>query len=143
MHVAIVDDDCSVRNALRRLLGSWNLTPHTFASTAEFLESLNDTRPDCVIADLKMPGVGGLELLRALAEQPAHVPVIIITALDTPQSRSDCQTLGAVAFLTKPFGEEALLSAIGAALDLATEGATEASARRLDQGPMGAIQRPS
>jgi len=116
MRVAIVDDDSSVRNALRRLLTTSDFATDTFASGREFLAALHETAPDCVVADLKMPEIGGLDLLRALAEHTAKVPVIIMTAFDTPKSRADCESLGAVAYLRKPFEERALLSAISAAV---------------------------
>ena len=116
MRVAIVDDDSSVRNALRRLLTTSDFVADAFASGEEFLASLPETEPDCVVVDLKMPDVGGLDLLRALADHPAKLPVIIMTAFDTPKSRADSETLGAVAYLRKPFEERALFSAIEAAV---------------------------
>jgi len=116
MRIAIVDDDSSVRKALRRLLESSNYSADTFASGKEFLAALHHTAIDCVVIDLKMPDIGGLELLRALTERRPSVPVIVMSAFDTPKSRSDCKMLGAVAYLPKPFEESALLSAIGAAV---------------------------
>ena len=130
MRVAIVDDDSSVRNALRRLLTTSDFVADAFASGREFLAALNETAPDCAVVDLKMPEVGGLDLLRALAERPAKVPVIIMTAFDTPKSRADCEMLGAVAYLRKPFEERALFSAIDAAVKVSPVAAptTEAKA---------------
>jgi FixJ family two-component response regulator len=116
MRVAIVDDDSSVRNALRRLLTTSDFDADVFASGEEFLAALPETEPDCVVADLKMPEIGGLDLLRELASRSEKLPVIIMTAFDTPKSRSDCETLGAVGYLRKPFEERALFSAITAAV---------------------------
>jgi FixJ family two-component response regulator len=116
MRVAIVDDDSSVRNALRRLLTTSDVVADVFASGEEFLAALPETAPDCVVADLKMPEIGGLDLLRALAKRSEKLPVIIMTAFDTPRSRADCETLGAVAYLRKPFEERALFSALDAAV---------------------------
>jgi len=116
MRVAIVDDDSSVRNALRRLLTTSDFDADVFASGEEFLAALPQTEPDCVVADLKMPEIGGLDLLRELASRSEKLPVIIMTAFDTPKSRADCETLGAVAYLRKPFEEGALFSAITAAV---------------------------
>ena len=118
MRVAIVDDDSSVRNALRRLLTTSDVVADVFASGEEFLAALPQTAPDCVVADLKMPEIGGLDLLRALANRADKLPVIIMTAFDTPRSRADCETLGAVAYLRKPFEERALFSAIDAAVKM-------------------------
>ena len=118
MRVAIVDDDSSVRNALRRLLTTSDFVTDTFASGREFLAALPGAAPDCVVADLKMPEIGGLELLRALSDRTVKVPVIIMTAFDTAKTRTDCETLGAVAYLRKPFEERALLSAISAAVQV-------------------------
>ena len=116
MRVAIVDDDSSVRNALRRLLTTSDVVADVFASGEEFLAALPENAPDCVVADLKMPEIGGLDLLRALANRSEKLPVIIMTAFDTPRSRADCETLGAVAYLRKPFEERALFSALDAAV---------------------------
>lgn len=116
MRVAIVDDDSSVRNALRRLLTTSDFVADAFASGQEFLAALPETAPDCVVVDLKMPEIGGLDLLRTLAQRSAKLPVIIMTAFDTPKSRSDCESLGAVAYLRKPFEEGALFSAIDSAV---------------------------
>jgi len=123
MRVAIVDDDSSVRNALRRLLITFDFVADTYASASEFLAGLHEKAPDCVVADLRMPEVSGVELLRTLAGSKAKVPVIIMTAFDAPKSRADCQTLGAVAFLQKPFSDNTLLCAINAAVKAPDVGA--------------------
>lgn len=116
MRVAIVDDDSSVRNAVRRLLASSDISADAFASAQEFLGAIDDTAPDCVVLDLKMPDAGGLEVLKKLAVRPMKMPVIVVTAFDTPKSRAECEALGAVAYLRKPFEDLALLSAIDTAM---------------------------
>ena len=116
MRVAVIDDDSSVCNALRRLLVSANVSTDVFGSGREFL-SAQPRRLDCIVLDLKMPGIGGIELLRILNECQAKIPVIIISASDSVTARTECEQLGASAFLGKPFEEHALFSAIKAAID--------------------------
>jgi len=116
MRVAVIDDDSSVCNALRRLLVSANVSTDVFGSGREFL-SAQPRRLDCIVLDLKMPGIGGVELLRILNECQAKIPVIIISASDSTTARTECEQLGASAFLGKPFDEHVLFSAIKAAID--------------------------
>jgi FixJ family two-component response regulator len=118
MRIAIIDDDRSVRKALRRLLAASGYEIDLFASAGEFLAQ-RVTALDCVISDLKMPGMGGLDLLQSLKDRHVKIPVIIITAFDTPQSRADCEKAGASAFLCKPIEEKVLLSTIRAAVESA------------------------
>jgi FixJ family two-component response regulator len=146
MRVAIVDDDSSVRNALRRLLTTSDFVADAFASGEEFLAALPEQAPDCAVVDLKMPEVGGLELLRALADRSDKVPVIIMTAFDTPKSRADCETLGAVAYLRKPFEEVALLTAIDAAVKVshvAPEAEGDVTDAALSSSQLKALHRPN
>ena len=132
MRIAVIDDDSSVRNALRRLLICFNFTADTFASAHDFLAS-KDEDLDCIVLDLKMPGIGGLELLQLLSTRPAKVPVIVVSAFDTPKSRMDCENSGAVAFLPKPFDDLALFCAFRSAVELVhsepitTQGTAECS----------------
>jgi len=114
MRIAIVDDDRGVRKALRRLLMASDFEVDDYASGREFLAVRSGSQVACVIADLKTPDLGGGELLRALSDRGDTVPVIIMTAFDTPQSRIECERLGARAFLCKPVSERVLLSAIAA-----------------------------
>jgi FixJ family two-component response regulator len=117
MRVAVIDDDSSVCNALRRLLVSANVSTDVFESGREFLAAPPRWRLDCIVLDLKMPGMGGLELLRILNESQTRVPVIVMSASDSATVRTECEQLGASAFLGKPFEEHALFSAIKAAID--------------------------
>ncbi len=114
--LAVVDDDADVRVALTRLVSSAGFGVETFASGAEFLRSIEDHEPDCVVLDLHMPEMSGFDVQGALAGRHATVPVVIITGHDTPESRARAFALGAKAYLCKPVNDEALLAAIGAAI---------------------------
>ena len=113
----MVDDDDDVRVALRRLVSSAGFVVETYASGAEFLHSVDDHEPDCVVLDLHMPAMSGFEVQGALALAHAGVPVVIITGHDTPEARTRAMRLGAKAYLCKPVDDEALLSAIGSAIN--------------------------
>jgi FixJ family two-component response regulator len=114
--LAVVDDDADVRVALTRLVSSAGFTVETFASGAEFLHSIEDHEPDCVVLDLHMPEMSGFDVQGALASAHAAVPVVIITGHDTPESRVRAVQLGAKGYLCKPVNDEALLAAIGSAI---------------------------
>ena len=114
--LAVVDDDADVRVALTRLVSSAGFAVETFASGAEFLHSIEDHEPDCVVLDLHMPEMSGFDVQGALASGHAAVPVVVITGHDTPESRARAVQLGARAYLCKPVDDEALLAAIGAAM---------------------------
>lgn len=120
--LAVVDDDDDVRVALRRLVSSAGFAVETYASGAEFLHSVDDHEPDCVVLDLHMPEMSGFQVQGALAQHHANVPVVIITGHDTPEARTRALRLGAKAYLCKPVDGEALLSAIGAAIGGAAPG---------------------
>jgi two-component system response regulator FixJ len=118
IHVAVVDDDLSVGNGLRRLLTTIGFQAAVFKSGREFLRSLGGCRPDCLILDLNMPGMTGRELLQKVSEQIPNLPVIIVTAADNPEFRAEYDRLGATAYLLKPVQEKELVGAIGAALKI-------------------------
>lgn len=113
--IAIVDDDSSVLKALARLLRARAFEPRTFASAQAFLEALPQGRPECLIVDLQMPGMSGLELLQHLARIGERIPAIVITAHDEVGMRERCQAAGAIAFLTKPLQDAPLFAAIAEA----------------------------
>ena len=115
--ISVVDDDASVRESLRCLIRSVGFAVEAFASAEEFLKSdhLHNTR--CLILDVRMPGMNGLELQRRLAAGHRKIPVIFITAHGIGAARSQALKDGAVDYLSKPFREEALLHAIHAALN--------------------------
>jgi FixJ family two-component response regulator len=114
--VYVVDDDESVRRALRRLLHSWGLRARTFASATEFLDSGSREEDACLIADIRMPGLGGLDLHRELLAKGSTIPVIFITAFDTAETREQAKALGAAGYFRKPVDDQALLDAIRWAL---------------------------
>ena len=114
--IAVVDDEESVRKSLRRLLVASELDATVYASGQEFLESLGARQPDCLVLDLQMPGLTGLEVQRALAGARVRFPTIIITAHDEPETRARCLAAGAVAYLCKPLHDEFLLDAITTAV---------------------------
>ncbi len=114
--LAIVDDDADVRIALTRLVSSAGFAVETFASGAEFLRSIEDHEPDCVVLDLHMPEMSGFDVQGALADGHAGVPVVVVTGHDTPESRARAVRLGATGYLCKPVDDEALLAAIGSAI---------------------------
>ena len=114
--VAIVDDDASVRRALTRLLQSADLRVHTYASAAEFLETGIANTPECLILDIHLGGMSGLELLSRLRELGHNLPVLIITAHDDPQARETAARGGCVAFLRKPLDAKLLLEEIAASM---------------------------
>jgi FixJ family two-component response regulator len=114
--VSIVDDDASLRRSLRNLLMSAGLGVETFESAEVFLESGSLDKTGCLVLDLRMPGMGGLGLLRRLAESGARIPVIILTAHGDDDMRQRSLQAGATVFLEKPVRGPALLQAIRSAL---------------------------
>jgi FixJ family two-component response regulator len=116
--ITIVDDDESMREAMKSLMRSVGFRAETFASGEEFLNSdrLRDTA--CLILDLQMPGISGLELQNRLAALQKRVPVVFITAHGNEEDRKRALQAGAVDFLRKPFSEEALLDAVHVALEM-------------------------
>src|SRR5215468_4433325 len=115
--ISVVDDDDSVRESLQCLIRSFGFAVEAFASAEEFLNSdhLRNTR--CLILDVRMPGMNGLELQRQLVASHREIPVIFITGHGNEKARTQALKNGAVDYLLKPFGEEALLSAIYTALN--------------------------
>jgi FixJ family two-component response regulator len=114
--VSIVDDDEAVRQALEGLLRSVGVQVAAFASAEEFLGSGQLQSTGCLILDLWMPGMGGLELQQRLAGYGQQIPIIILTAHGDDEARTRALSAGAVAFLGKPFDVDALLSAVETAL---------------------------
>src|SRR5246127_5502586 len=119
--VAIVDDDDLIRCALQGMLKSVGLPSQTFASAEEFLSSGQQHETACLIADLRMPGMSGLELQAELNDQQRRIPTIFITAHGDEKMRMRALNAGAVEFLAKPFDHEALLESVRAALESRTQ----------------------
>jgi FixJ family two-component response regulator len=115
--VFVIDDDESIREALKSLIRSVGLSVQTFASAHDFLQSSRPDVPSCLILDVRMPGLSGLDLQRDLAEANIHIPIIFITGHgDIPMSVRAMKA-GAIEFLTKPFRDQDLLDAIQQALE--------------------------
>ena len=114
--VAIVDDDDSVRTALRRLLQASGFSVETFSGGGEFLAALREIRPDCLLTDLNMPEISGLELLALIAKTGANVPVIVITGSHSTPLEESALRGGAAAVLHKPIEHRLLLDTISTVL---------------------------
>ena len=114
--VAVVDDDISVRESLESLIRSAGLGVTVFASAEEFLNSAHPNRLDCLILDVRMPGMSGIELHRHLLASNCKVPVVFITAhVSDDRARSEACSDWTVAYLAKPFSDDELLDAVHAA----------------------------
>lgn len=115
--VAIVDDDMSVQTALQDLVESEGLSTLCFGSAEDFLNSGAQRRASCLIADVRMPGISGLELQAKLKAEQCPIPIIFITAHGDAKMRIQAMRDGAVEFLTKPFDNTVLLETVHAALE--------------------------
>ncbi len=115
--VAIVDDDDSMRSALQGLLQSAEFPSQSFASAEEFLQSGQQHQIACLIADIRMPGMSGLELQAQLNAERCRIPIIFITAHGDEKMRMQALRAGAVEFMAKPFDDGALLESVRAALE--------------------------
>jgi len=127
--IAIVDDDRPFGLALQRLLRAHGLAAATFASGREFLDSLGSWSPDCLLLDLQMPSMGGVAVMRHVADTGRRLPTIIITAHDDPDARTQCLAAGASGFLYKPVDEADLLGVIASVI-----GDVSAISRQLPNG---------
>lgn len=110
--IAVVDDDEPVRRAVMRLLRAAGYSSRGFASGQELLDAWSSEPPDCLVLDLQLPGICGLEVQRRLRRAGAGVPMIVMTASDEPRIRAECVDEGATACLMKPLDEQALLGAL-------------------------------
>ena len=115
--VFIVDDDASVRDALKRLIRSVGLRVELFGSAQEFLQRGRPGVSSCLVLDVRLPGIGGLDLQRQLADANVQTPIIFITAHGDIHMSVRAMKAGAVEFLTKPFRDQDLLDAIQIALE--------------------------
>ncbi|HJY51868.1 MAG TPA: response regulator [Stellaceae bacterium] len=114
--VMIVDDDESIRRAARRLIKSYGFPVETFASAEDFLSSGRLHETACLVLDVQMPGLNGLELQSRLITDGHQVPIIFITAFNDENARAQALKAGALGYLVKPFEEADLLTAINVAL---------------------------
>jgi FixJ family two-component response regulator len=115
--IAIVDDDESVQSALEDLIESEGLSVLCFGSAEQFLNDGAQHRAACVIADIRMPGMSGLELQAKLKAEQCRIPIIFITAHGDAEMRMLAMREGAAEFLTKPFDDTVLLELVHAAVD--------------------------
>jgi FixJ family two-component response regulator len=114
--IAIVDDDASVCRALNRLIRSARMDAETFNSARDFLDAGESHEPDCLILDVQMPGMTGLELRDQLSGRGNRVPVIFITAHEDVDVSDSASVRGVVAFVRKPFSDQLLLAVVAEAL---------------------------
>jgi len=117
--VSIVDDDESLRRSVRNLLTSMGFRVETFPSAEAFLGSANRSDTACLVLDLRMPGMSGLDLLGHLAATGSRIPVIILTAHSDNEARRRSLQAGAAAFLAKPVHGQALFTAVRCAMETA------------------------
>jgi FixJ family two-component response regulator len=110
--VYVVDDDESIRKALKRLLRSMGYHAVAFESAEDFMETTSCRGEGCLVLDIRLPGMTGLDLQEKLASSGVKYPVIFMTAHDNPQWQERAKKAGAVAYLRKPFDEQSLLGAI-------------------------------
>jgi FixJ family two-component response regulator len=115
--VFVVDDDESIREALKSLISSVGLSVATFATAREFLQSRGPDVPGCLVLDVRLPGLSGLDLQRELANANIHTPIVFITGHGDIPMTVRAMKAGAVEFLTKPFRDQDLLDAIQQALE--------------------------
>ena len=115
--VHVIDDDDAARESLAFLLGTSDVGVRTYESAVAFLDSLSGPVSGCVVTDVRMPGIDGLELLRRLKERDPSLPVIVITGHGDVPLAVEAMKVGAVDFLEKPFEDEALLAAVRSALN--------------------------
>jgi FixJ family two-component response regulator len=114
--VMIVDDDDSIRKAVRRLMKSFGFAVETFASAEEFLGSDRLAKTSCLILDVHMPGMSGLQLQERLVAGDCAIPIVFITAFNDGRARAQALDAGAIGYLIKPFADEELLNCIHTAL---------------------------
>jgi FixJ family two-component response regulator len=115
--IAVVDDDAAVRKALMRVLETSSYNVQMFETAYDFIEALPCGIPECMIIDLQMPNMTGLELQQHLTRSGIKIPTIIITAFDEPGARERCIAAGATSYLLKPLRKAALIYAINEAIE--------------------------
>ena len=123
--VLVIDDDASMREAISRLLHAIGLTVRTFGSAREFLGTRLPDIPACVVLDVRLPDLSGLDLQREMVERGIHVPVIFITGHGDIQMSVQAMKAGAVEFLTKPFRDQELIDAVRSGIHRDREGRKE------------------
>jgi len=139
--VFVVDDDISVRESLELLIRCEGWQPETFSSGQEFLSRPRALVPSCLVLDFSLPGLNGLELQERIAVERTDMPIIFITGYRDVPMTVQAMKAGAVEFLTKPFGEDALLSAIRAALERSRVALSQEAEMRVLRGRDASLSR--
>jgi FixJ family two-component response regulator len=139
--VFVVDDDISVRESLEMLIRCEGWQPETFSSGQEFLSRPRALVPSCLVLDLSLPGLTGLELQKRIAVERTEMPIIFITGCADVPMTVQAMKAGAVEFLTKPFGEDVLLSAIRAALERSRIALSREAEMRVLRGRYASLSR--
>jgi CheY-like chemotaxis protein len=116
IHVAILDDDQSVRTAIGRVLKMSEMTVDSCGTSLELFDAMAEKSPDCLVLDLQMPGMDGFDVMKYLGRRGVRVPTIVISAQDEPGSRESCLVAGATAYLRKPLDADELLKTIDEAV---------------------------
>ena len=136
--VFVVDDDEAIRKALSLLLKSVNIISETYESAQEFLDAYDPSRPGCLVLDVRMPGMSGLDLQKHLADKGITIPIVIITGHGDVPMAVEAVKMGAVEFIEKPFRDQVLLESVQKGINLDAELRVDAAERakiaeRLDQ----------
>lgn len=137
--VHIVDDDDALRDSLAFLLSSAGIDSRTYDSAANFLASMPANHSGCVVTDVRMPGMSGIELLRELKVRAANLPVIVMTGHGDVPLAVEAMKLGAADFIEKPFDDEVMIASVRGALNTAERGQHESSERALLQGRLALL----
>jgi FixJ family two-component response regulator len=140
--VFVVDDDGAMRKSLTMLVQSVQLAVETFETAQEFLEKLDPSRPGCLVLDLRMPGLSGLELQQRLAARGVRLPIIFISAHGDLTSAVGAMRAGAIDFLEKPFRGQVLLDRIQQALEIDARIRAEAVSRASTEQRMASLTPP-
>src|SRR6202030_534585 len=139
--VFVVDDDISVRESLELLIRSEGWQPETFESAQEFLAHPRALVPSCLVLDFSLPGLNGLELQKRVAVERTDMPIIFITGFGDVPMTVQAMKAGAAEFLTKPFGDDVLLSAIRAALERSRVALSQEAEMRVLRGRDASLSR--
>ncbi|HKD30084.1 MAG TPA: response regulator FixJ [Xanthobacteraceae bacterium] len=127
--VHVIDDDEAVRQSIEFLLGTSGITARTYDSASAFLNALPTIGSGCIITDVRMPGISGIDLLRRLGEMRIKMPVIVITGHGDVPLAVEAMKIGAIDFLEKPFADDLLLASVQSALNRSQENAARDAER--------------
>ena len=137
--VYLIDDDEAIRRSLSFLLRTAGIVAHAYESATEFLQFVDQLAPGCIVTDVRMPGLSGLELVKRLTEKGIRQPVIVITGHGDIPLAVEAMKSGAVDFLEKPFDSKVFLAAVRAALETDDHHAQQAEAREKFKGVMSSL----